>query len=240
MIAMSAPGLDETINIPRSALRYALLQRPMLQGYTGVSRRFKLPPSLVLQANVVLRRRAISAGYSRMIHDDFEMIRPHLPARIEHMLDIGCGIAGLDVVLYQHYRSNPGVKITLLDHIDSYTVPRYGFPRRTEYYNALDVSTAVLRCNNVPTSSFQTLDAAADEFPEGPLDLVLSIASWGFHYPVSTYSEQVHRALAPGGRAILDVRRGHGQLEELAHRFAEVEPIATVWNDKATRVRATR
>lgn len=212
----------------------------MLTGYTGLSRRFRLPPSLVLHANVVLRRRAISAGYSRMIHDDFEMIRPHLPARIEHMLDIGCGIAGLDVVLYQHYRSNPDLKITLLDHTDLCTVPRYGFRERKEFYNALDISSAVLLHNNVPMSVFQTLDAADDEFPEGPLDLVVSIASWGFHFPISTYLNRVHGALAPGGRVILDVRRGHGQLEELAHRFAEVEPIATVWNDKATRVRATK
>jgi len=212
----------------------------MLQGYTGVSKRFKIPPSLVLHANIALRRRAISASYSQMIRDDFEMIRPHLPLTVEHMLDVGCGIAGLDVVLYQHYRSNPGLKITLLDHNDPRTLPRYGFLESSEFYNALDVSKAVLLHNRVPTNVFETLDAADDEFPGGPLDLVVSIASWGFHYPISAYLDRVHRALAPGGRVILDVRRGHGQLEELADRFAEVEPIAAVWNDKATRVRATR
>ncbi len=240
MCIMSVPGLVTAIEIPRAALRYALLQRPMLQGYTGVSRRFKLPPSLVLRANIVLRRRAISASYSRMIHDDFAMIRPHLPPRVEHMLDIGCGIAGLDVVLYHHYRNNPGLKITLLDHTDPRTIPHYGFRERGEFYNALEVSTAVLLHNDVPTSVFQTLDAADGEFPAGPLDLVVSIASWGFHYPISTYLERVHAALAPGGRVVLDVRRGHSQIEELANSFAEVEPIATLWNDKATRVRATK
>lgn len=240
MCAMSSPGLETAIDIPRSALRFALLQRPMLQRFTGMSRRFKLPASLVLRANVMFRRQAISTSYSRMIHDDFEMIRPHLPPTVENMLDIGCGIAGLDVILYQHYRSNPGLKITLLDRTDPRTLPRYGFLERTEFYNALDVSKGVLLHNRVPARVFETLDAVGGRFPEGPLDLVVSIASWGFHYPVSTYLERVHAALAPGARVILDVRRGHGQLEELSNRFAEVEPIATVWNDKATRVWATR
>jgi SAM-dependent methyltransferase len=109
-----------------------------------------------------------------------------------------------------------------------------------EYYNALEASTAVLRRNHVPTDVFRTLDAADGAFPKGPLDLVISLASWGFHYPLRTYLDQVHRALAPGGRLILDVRRDLGQHEKLAQRFTDLELIATAWNDKADRLRATK
>jgi len=235
-------GGDETeIRIPRSALRYALLQRPMLQRFTGLSRRFGLPPSLVLRANAVLRRRAITSSYSRMIHADFEMIRPHLQPRVSHILDIGCGIGGFDVLLFRYYRDSPGLKIDLLDRTDPHTIPRYGFLQGMEFYNALEVSSAVLRRNGVPASAFQSLDAGAeDAFPQGPLDLVVSLASWGFHYPLSTYLKQVDQALAPGGRLILDVRLDQGQEQQLANTFADLEYIGSTWNDKAGRYLAIK
>lgn len=235
-------GGDQTeIRIPRSALRYALLQRPMLQRFTGVSRRFGLPPSLVLHMNAVLRRRAICADYSRMIHTDFEMIHPHLQPRVSRILDIGCGIGGLDVLLYRTYRECPGLKIDLLDRTDSHTIPRYGFLQGMEFYNALDASSAVLRKNGVPAGAFQSLDAGAEDvFPRGPLDLVISIASWGFHFPLSTYLEQVERVLAPGGRLILDLRRDQGQEEELASAFADLKCIGPTWNGKAGRFLAIK
>ncbi len=235
-------GGDETeIRIPRSALRYVLLQRPMLQRFTGVSRRFRLPPALVLHANTVFRRRAIGSSYSRMIHADFEMIRPHLQPRVSHILDIGCGIGGLDVLLFRHYRDCPGLRIDLLDRTDPHTIPRYGFLQGMEFYNALEASSAVLRRNGVPAEAFQSLDAGvADVFPRGPLDLVISIASWGFHFPLSTYLEQVERALAPGGRLILDLRRDEGQEDELAKTFADLECIGSAWNDKAGRYLAIK
>jgi SAM-dependent methyltransferase len=228
------------IRIPRSAIRYALLQRPMLQRFTGLSRRFRLPPGLVLQANTTLRGRAIAASYSRMIRADFEMIRPHLPTGATRILDIGCGIGGLDVLLYRHYRTSPDLVISLLDRTDPHTIPKYGFLGTTEYYNALQASSAVLRLNDVPVDVFRTLDAAGGAFPEGPIDLVISIASWGFHYPLPVYLDRVDRVLAPDGRLILDVRRGQGQEELLADRFPELECIGSVWNGKAGRYRAAK
>lgn len=235
-------GEDESeIRIPRSALRYALLQRPMLQRFTGVSRRFRLPPTLVLHANTLLRRRAIESSYSRMIHADFEMIRPHLQPQASHILDIGCGIGGLDVLLFRHYQDCPGLRIDLLDRTDPHTIPRYGFLQGMEFYNALEASSAVLRWNGVPAEAFRSLDAGvAGVFPRGPLDLVISIASWGFHFPLSTYLEQVERALAPGGRLILDLRRGEGQEDELANTFADLQCIGSTWNDKAGRYLAVK
>jgi len=70
--------------------------------------------------------------------------------------------------------------------------------------------------------------------------MVISIASWGFHYPLSTYLDQVEQALAPGGRLILDLRRHQGQEQELAHRFEDCECIGSAWNDKAGRYRVSK
>ena len=210
----------------------------MLEGFTGLSRRLGLSRSLALHLNTTLRSRAITRGYARMIHEDFEMIRPHLPADAARILDIGCGIGGLDVLLHRHYSGEPGPVIDLLDRTNPRTIPSYGFHREMEFYNALEISSAVLRDNGIPADAFRTLDAADGEFPKGPLDLVISIASWGFHYPLSTYLDRVVGALDTGGTLILDLRRGQGQVRELELAFARVESIGPVWNDKARRYRA--
>ena len=41
-----------------------------------------------------------------------------------------------------------------------------------------------------------------------PCDVMISLLSWGFHYPVSTYSDLAVRSLRSGGTLILDVRKG--------------------------------
>ena len=54
----------------------------------------------------------------------------------------------------------------------------------------------------------------------GPVDLVVSLLSCGFHYPVNDYLPYLRTCLKPGGQAILDLRatteaRQTALLEEL-------------------------
>ena len=58
------------------------------------------------------------------------------------------------------------------------------------------------------------------------LDLVISLISWGFHYPVAVYADQVREILRPGGRVILDVRKGTDGREQLEARFPRVLQIS--------------
>jgi hypothetical protein len=37
-------------------------------------------------------------------------------------------------------------------------------------------------------------------------DIIISTYSWGFHYPVDTYLDEVASKLAPSGVLILDIR----------------------------------
>src|SRR5690606_38151004 len=60
----------------------------------------------------------------------------------------------------------------------------------------------------------------ATELP--PVDSVVSLISWGWHYPVSTYLEPVRSALPPGGRLILHIRPRTGGEEELRRYFRYV------------------
>jgi SAM-dependent methyltransferase len=120
-------------------------------------------------------------------------------------------------------------------------MPRYGYSDRVEFYNSLELSRRVLLRNGVPPESIHLLEARSTiPLPENSVDLVLSIASWGFHYSITTYLEEVHRVLRPSGRLILDVRRNHGQEETLRRRFEDLAMIGETWEGKAHRYRAKK
>ena len=57
------------------------------------------------------------------------------------------------------------------------------------------------------------------------LDLVLSLISWGFHYPVGVYLDRVYELLNDDGRLILDVRTRTDGLNVLTQKFGSYEVI---------------
>lgn len=67
---------------------------------------------------------------------------------------------------------------------------------------------------------------------------MLSLISWGFHYPVSTYLDRVRELLSDDGVLILDLRRDTGGLEDLRRAFRQVEIVRSA--DKFDRVLARK
>jgi hypothetical protein len=167
--------------------------------------------------------------YATDVAQDYEMLRPHLPPRACALLDIGCGMAGIDVLLARHY-DDPAIH--LLDGT-GHTDVRILFHPVMAPYNSMPVARRLLELNEVPAERIF-------EWPPDPAaavpacDLVISLLSWGFHYPVGTYLALVEQALKSGGRLILDVRKGHGGVERIAERLDVVAVISTTV--KADRV----
>lgn len=130
------------------------------------------------------------ADYGQSVVKDFEMIEPHLPAKVASILDIGCGLAGIDVLLKQKY---PDAKLSLLDsdgkHSNSGFTGGAGGNRQA--------AEELLAANGVKPDAW--LDIGTKELLEA--DLVISLLSWGFHYPLSTYKVK--------GLCVADLRRGH-------------------------------
>jgi len=187
------------VNIPTEALPLLLLQRTRLQA-------------------------ELAALYYEACAEDFATIRDHLPENCQRILDIGCGMGGLDVILARHLLSEP--RFYLMDHDRVDDLLFYGYARNAAAYNSLALTRATLEANGVAAEDITLLDAAHGiELPE-PMDLVLSIRSWGYHYPVETYLEDAWCALDDGGRLILDIRRGTGGMEALVRGpWANVEVI---------------
>ena len=79
-----------TVQVPEECRKWILLQRPGCE-------------------------RFISSGnfdimYSNGLWEDYHGLLPYLPDKVASILDIGCGVAGIDVLLYHHYQ-NPEIHL---------------------------------------------------------------------------------------------------------------------------------
>lgn len=218
-----------TLSVPDQALHYVLLQRtayqlPLKKHFKRVGldkfydRRF-------LRWFAALKKDEIADLYTRDIAAEYETIKDALPKDAKEILDIGCGIAGIDVFLYGHYqRTKP--RLSLLDKNGISDQIYYGFRDSGACYNSLAAAEEFLVANGIPAAAIQTFDIDRDGFPTSEkFDLVVSLISWGFHYPVEVYLDQVAAQLSDGGVLILDVRKKTDGKEKLVSTFSSVETL---------------
>lgn len=157
--------------------------------------------------------------YARDVARDFDELKPYLPERADAALDIGCGVAGIDVLLWRHFG---GPVLHLMDGTGM-AATKTGMNPSMEPYNSMAVARKLLEMNGVPAEDVAEwpIDPQA---AVPPCDVVISLLSWGFHYPTETYLELAARVLRPGGRLVLDVRKNHG-LAALLERFSLVAVV---------------
>jgi SAM-dependent methyltransferase len=221
-------GADGVV-LPSGAEPYLALQRTAYQH--PVNRPFRwlglgAVYDRLLLAPVERRRTAsLARAYEDDLRREHEQMAPFLPPAASRVLDIGCGLAGIDLFLHRHYGG--GFNLVLLDR-DGRSGSFYGFRAEAAYYNSLALARALLCANGVPDAGIATFDLDRDGFPGGaPYDLVVSLLSWGFHYPVGVYLERVLGALAPGGVVIMDVRKGTDGEQQLEAAFGAPPRLIT-------------
>lgn len=127
-----------------------------------------------------------------------------LPKKATAILDVGCGMSGIDVHLSKHY--NHDIKVTLADKDGISDVILSGFASSKDefcHYHNFEYAIKLLCDNGVPRKNIDPLDLNLYQFPKEPFDIVISLLSWGFHYPINDYYPNVR----PGGVIIADCRK---------------------------------
>lgn len=159
----------------------------------------------------LLDRSAFEANYHREIFDVYESIAPFLPDECESLLDIGSGLGGIDAVLNKHFGGN--VVVYPLDGLaDDPQVESH-----SKTFNNREVTRDFLTANGVSAFSYYTPQSLK---PIVPFDLIVSFASYCFHYGPSVYLNFVKACARPGTVLIFDVRRKNAEwFEILAREF---------------------
>ena len=221
------------IVIPNEALKYILFQRtgylrlPNTLIYRIVNK--ILPHSIynrIVEYEADVYSSRIISSYKTDIRNEYLSISEFLPASCFSILDIGCGVAGIDVFLNYHYKEKQP-KFYLLDKTHIEKSVWYGFKPKGAFYNSLDTAKDLLVQNNVPERFIHIVDATENnDINIGcRVDLVISLLSWGFHYPIETYLAKVLELLMESGVIILDVRKNTSGIDLLNNVFSNVVVI---------------
>ena len=218
----------ETVRLPPGAEFYIALQRPPYAWRQG--RRLRLGHELYVRhfMRMVERRRRdkIARAFTEGLERDLESLRPFLPERASRLLDIGCGLGGIDILLYHHYAPDPPT-VALLDRDGLSEELFYGYRSEAAHYTSLEGARRLLEDNGVAPDAITTWDPDVDGYPrERSFDLIVSIISWGFHYPIDAYLDDVRATLADGGTLILDVQKDTDAEPKLGE-VGDVEVIET-------------
>lgn len=220
--------------IPDDSIKYILFQRTAYIIYINnpwINKIVIRIPFLTYNRMFLFEAKLFKNRTRRLFSEDmmreYEIIKNFLPARAENILDVGCGVAGIDIMLNRHYKEfGQSSNFYLLDKTELNNKVYYGIKNVAAHYNSLDVARKLLEVNGVAPSNIHTQEVTgAPIFPGKKFDVVISLISWGFHYPVSTYLDQVYNLLTTGGMLIIDVRKDQGGEEILEKKFGSVRVI---------------
>ena len=157
----------------------------------------------------------LAQDYGTELRKTYESIKPYLPDRAQRILDIGCGMAGIDVLLSEHYGHE--VEIVLVDKQGVSPTILSGFAQSGDWfshYHDFGAAIELLEVNGVPLKNVRCVNLIEEPFPEEDCDIAISLLSWGFHFPISDYFPAVRK----GGVIIVDVRKGTDGISLLSER----------------------
>ncbi len=216
------------MNIPDNAVKYILFQRTeylIYQNNRWLNSIIIRIPFLTYNRMVLLESWLFTSRIKRLFKGDmereYESVKSNLPENPSAILDVGCGVAGIDILLARHYQEQgKPVDFYLLDKTEINDKVYYGLEKTASYYNSLNIARDFLMANGVQGERIHTQEVTGSPiFPGIRFDLVLSLISWGFHYPVETYLDEVYTILKPGGELIIDIRKGSDGEMRIEQRF---------------------
>lgn len=196
--------------------------------YRAWARGFEAP--LLLESR--LRRRFILSGAWADAEREWEAIQSLLP-HDGSLCDIGCGHAFIDLAAS---KGAGDLRITLID-IERTQEKHHEFSHRGAGYSNLAQAKAFLVANGIAPARIAICNPQRQPLPDGPFDLILSLYSAGFHYPIAEYADFALTTLKPGGSLVFDMREGVDQSEALVG-FSQVRHLDV--SRKGIRMVATK
>lgn len=127
----------------------------------------------------------------------FNDLSLYIKKDVKRVLDIGCGLGAIDVVFAME---RPVETIYLIDG-DGINERHGEYREVSEPWNDVATAAEFVKANLRPSC------AVATTWPTEPVDVVISLKSWGLHYPIDVYMEKVRGLLKQNGVLIVDLHK---------------------------------
>ena len=145
-----------------------------------------------------------------LFYKEFKTFRNYLPNSPENIMDIGCGLGIINIYLNEFFEKKPVFFLLDKNRVDRKI--KYGFSSNYESYNDLNETKNILLNNNIDTNCINLFDVEKQFLITKKMDLVISLKSMGYHYPINTYIELLRNCCTKNTVFIFDI--GDNQYDE--------------------------
>lgn len=159
---------------------------------------------------------------SEAVNQHADVILKYVSRNIKSILDIGCGLGLVDIVLYKRIKPYPDIYLLDKDNENqSLNSVRGGFHQRYIFTADLALTRDIFIQNGAKNDQIHFVDPSINGIASLPkIDLILSITSWGFHYPIETYWEGVQKVIHERSLLFIDLRKSQNGFEFLKEKFS--------------------
>ena len=130
-----------------------------------------------------------------------------LPKNVINIMDIGCGLGIIDILLNNFYNKQTNFYLLDKNKVDSKI--KYGFNSNYESYNSLNETKNLLLKNEINTNQINIFDVDKKIEINKKIDLVISLKSMGYHYPIDNYINLLKNCCKSDTIFIFDVSEGY-------------------------------
>ena len=134
---------------------------------------------------------------------EIETFKNFLPNSPKNIMDIGCGLGIINIYLNKIYENKPNFFLLDKNKIDKKI--KYGFSSNYESYNDLNETRNILLYNNIKNSNIYLFDVEQKIQFNSKIDLVISLKSMGYHYPIENYLDLLKFCCTSDTSFIFDV-----------------------------------
>jgi len=166
----------------------------------------------------------IFENYLQDVAQDFDDIKSYLQDT-KYLVDLGAGMGGIDYMIKQQF---PNIEIVAMDGEQVVDGEHYGYTDNLQFYSNNSVAEKFFKDNNL---SVIFCPAADDVVVD--CDTLISLNSWGFHYPVHRYIKFVKQNRPR--TIILDLRIGQQDLSDLELLGYQYHSTLRTWGTKKAR-----
>lgn len=177
-----------------------------------------IPPS----AQAVLKLQRSVGDFEEQLKKEFQEMKSYLPKFAYKIWDIGAGLAGIDLLLNEHYKNETLFYLSDYDKIDKDIF--FGFNEKYCAYSTFNITREFLNANGMDNFCFDNIESNYTNRPH-KAEIVLSLLSCGFHYPVLEYRDEIIDRTKKGSILIIDMRKDYDQREDLLQWFNELAYI---------------
>ena len=142
--------------------------------------------------------------------NELETFKAFLPVSAENIMDIGCGLGIINIYLNKFFKKKTNFFLLDKNRIDKKI--NYGFSSNYESYNDLNETKNILLENDVDSGCIYLFDVEKKFQINKKMDLVISLKSMGYHYPINTYIELFRNCCTKDTVFIYDI--GDNQYDE--------------------------